>query len=270
MIRIVWVVLAIGLAGCVNLKEVRDYAGESAQLTSYTDATNRWETTSDRTNLVLPPKDREPPDKGRKAAATELRKIHETVSTYFDVMAKLAGDDSFAIGSNIDRLGKSIKESPLVHVDSKQVDAYADLIKVLSSIVLSGYQQHEIKSYLERGNAPIQTLLAGMNITLNDYDAALESERQSLGFLVLVNRKTPQDEIIASLASIEHARLLAEVDSAAKQIKALHAALAKIAEGHQQLYDHRDSLSAESLRATLMQLNSDLASVRKDLKTLGV
>ncbi|MDO8436582.1 MAG: hypothetical protein Q7S69_00240 [Nitrosomonadaceae bacterium] len=71
-IRIVRVLfLTLALAGCANLKEVRDYAGEVTKLSAYTELTTRFRNTYEREQPYLSGEaDRlaQENDKKRKAA----------------------------------------------------------------------------------------------------------------------------------------------------------------------------------------------------------
>lgn len=48
-------ILTVALIGCADLKEVRDFAGESAKLAAYTDLTNRFRDTykDERSRIFL-------------------------------------------------------------------------------------------------------------------------------------------------------------------------------------------------------------------------
>jgi len=71
------------LVGCANLKEVGDYAAESAKLSAYTELTTRFRDTYEREQPYLSSEaDRiaRENDKRRKDAYGDLLQIHQTVS----------------------------------------------------------------------------------------------------------------------------------------------------------------------------------------------
>ena len=74
--------LTLALVACVNLKEVREYAGQSAELSAYTELTTRFRDTYYREQPYLSGEaDRlaQDNDKRRKAAYEDLLKIHQRV-----------------------------------------------------------------------------------------------------------------------------------------------------------------------------------------------
>ena len=83
--------LTIALVSCVNLKEVRDYAGESAKLSAYTELTTRFRDTYEREQPYLSGEaDRQAQDndKRRKAAYEDLFKKDQGVSSRHETKSK--------------------------------------------------------------------------------------------------------------------------------------------------------------------------------------
>ena len=259
------------LAGCANLKEVREFAFDASRLSAYPDLTHRWAQTYEREKVYLFDKDlalAKSEDQARREAAKDLLKIHKTVALYFAILGKLAGDDTFSLDGNIDDLAKQIKESKLTGIEVNHVEAYANIAEIVSSSILSGYRQHEIAKYLERGNAPMQTMLAGMRQVIKVYVGTLRNEKGRMGFLNLVDQGTPQNKIVAALANAEYARLAAEAETAQRRLTTLDKAIDKIAGGHQTLYDARNDFGRSEVKSLLQSLNKDIKSLRNELKTL--
>ena len=259
------------LVSCVNLEEVREFAGESSKLAAYREMTQNWANTYERekpylfdNNLVLAKSE----NKARQDAVADLLKIHETVSMYFAVLGKLAEDDAFSVQSSADELAKQIKASRLTGLEDKHVDAYVRISGIVSSWILSGYQQREIAKYVESGNDPVQTMLAGMRQVVKTYTGTLRNEKGRYGFLNLVNKETPQDQIVAALANSEYIRLSVQADAARKKLAALDRAIVKISEGHQKLYDSRNELGSGALRIILASMSKDLKSLSNELNTV--
>ena len=256
------------LVSCANLEEVRQFAGESAKLTAYREMTQNWANTYERekpylfdNNLALAKSE----DKARREAVTDLLKIHETVAMYFAVLGNLAGDDAFSVHSNADGLAKQIKASRLTGLEDKHVDAYVRISGIVSSWMLSGYQQREIAKYVESGNDPVQTMLAGMRQVVKVYAGTLRNERGRYGFLNLVGKETPQDQIVAALANSEYIRLSVQADAARKKLTTLDQSIVKISEGHQKLYDSRNELGSDALRIIIASMSKDLKSLWNEL-----
>ena len=264
-------ILAAVLTACVNLKEVREYSAQAAQLTSYPELTQRWVDTYPRSRHYMNEREivqGKAEDAGRREVHQDALKIHETVALYFAVLGKLAGDDTFSVSSNLDDLSKQIRTSKVLGIEQKQVDAYTNIVKVVSTWMVGAYQQQQVARMIEQGNASLQTLLEAMRYMARIYAGTLRNERSAADNLLLVAKTGPQDRIIAMLASAEHARISSELNAAEKRLKALDAALVKIAGAHQKLYDSRGDIDRAELQAFLKSINKDLKVLNNQIKTL--
>ena len=271
LIRLCLLGLTVFLVSCANLEEVREFAGESSKLVAYREMNQNWANTFEREKPYLFDKDlslAKTEDKARKEAVTDLLKIHATVSLYFDVLGKLAGENAFSVQSSTDELAKQIKASSLTGLEDKHVDAYVRISGIVSKWMLSSYQQREIAKYVESGNDPVQTMLAGMRQAVKIYAGTLRNEKGCYGFLNLVNKETPQDRVVAALANSEYVRLSVQADAARKKLTALDQAIVKISEGHQKLYDSRNELGSSGIRIVLVSMSKDLKSLRNELNTV--
>ena len=114
----------------------------------------------------------------------------------------------------------------------------------------------------------MQTMLAGMRQVIKVYAGTLRNEKGRMGFLNLVDQDTPQNKIVAALANAEYARLAAEAETAEKRLTTLDKAIAKIAGGHQTLYDARRDFASDQVKNLLQSLNKDIKSLKNELKAL--
>lgn len=272
LVRAATVVLAgVTLAGCVNLQEVRDYAGQSAQLTAYDDVTARWlQTHARESRFVIGPaiEASKKEDAERQAIKDDLARIHRTVADYFALMARLAGDESFSVTSNVDALGQKVKAAKFLAFDETHVDAYANVAKIVSNWILGAYQQREVARYIENGNTPIRTVLAGMNNIVAAYSGTFRNEKARAGYLQLAQGKTEQDQIVRTLARMEYARIAADADASIARAEKLREAIRQISDGHQKLYDSRNSLNAGDARTAMQKLNREIKSLAKSISEL--
>jgi hypothetical protein len=262
---------AFALAGCVNLKEVRDYAGQSSQLAAYDDVTARWLQTHQRESgfVIGPAVDAsKKEDADRQATRDDLARIHRTVADYFVIMAKLAGDDTLSVTSNVDGLSQKVKAANFLALDDTHVDAYASVAKIVSNWISGAYQQREVARYIETGNAPIRTILQGMNNIVGAYIGTFRNEKARAGYLQLAQGKTDQDQIVRTLARIEYARIASNIDLSIQKAQALRDAIKSISDGHQKLYDARNNLSGSDVRAALQKLNAEIRSLKQSIAEL--
>lgn len=266
--------IILTLSGCVSLKEVREFAGESARLSAYTELTDRFRDTYQREQPYLfgaAKQVGEENDRKRKAVYNDLIKIHESVSLYMKTLAKLAGDDTFDLSKGIDSLAGGIKAYPDLKIEDKHVDAYSKITKVVAKWVVSGYQQHAVRKMLKEGGEPVRTLLEGMTDLVDYYKKTHDNEKKMvLGLfqMEIAFADNPKDKLLSSLArahmqskEMEYKLAEAKYDAAAKGLKS-------IAEGHKKLLENADRLSSKEAKDIIRRIVKDIKAVRNDLQAV--
>lgn len=267
-------VAALLVSACVNLKDVRDYAGESAKLSAYTELTARFRDTFDRERPYLSGdnlKAEEVIDKGRKAIYPDLIKVHERVALYLKTLAKLAGDETFDLSQSIGAVGDAVKANSGFGIEAKQVDAYTGLGKILAKWATSAAQQSAVRDMVREGNADFQVLLDAMGSLVRLYRKTNAQEKAIvLGFFAVEIPFTdaPQDKLLAALArahvqarQMEYGAVEAKYEDAAAGIK-------KISEGHMTLYNNVSDLSNDEVKALIKSLSQDIKTLREHLQAI--
>jgi hypothetical protein len=263
--------IGVCLSACVDLKEVREFASESAKFSTYTELTTHFRDTYEREKLYL---DRTNAaveatnDAGRKEVYPDLIKLHDRVALYLKTLAKLAGDDTFDLSKSISTVGNAVKGNPSFGIESQQVDAYAKTGTIIAKWVTSGIQQRAVRDMLLEGKDDFEALLEGMDNLLRLYKKTHENEKKIvLGFLeISMITHPPQDPIVATLAKAyiqdkqgEYSAAEAKYDAAEKGIK-------KVAEGHAALCKHAQDLSADELKTLIKNLSQDIQALRVHLQ----
>ncbi|OQX03350.1 MAG: hypothetical protein BWK73_39805 [Thiothrix lacustris] len=262
------------LSGCADLGAVRSYADESAKLSSYTDLTKRFRDTYDRENpylygtaIVAAKKN----DDKRKVVYNDLIKIHKTIFTYMVTLGKLAGSNTFDLSSNIDDLSVKIKEYSDLNIDKKQVDAVANISKVISKWILSSHQEKSVRDMIKDGNADVQTVLNGMLFVLDIYKKTNESEKQSV-----IN--TLQREILISnnegnlllvvLGNVQLQNKIKEYAEVSSNYDNAYSGIKTIAAGHQKLYDNINDISNSDMNKLIEGIANDIKLVRDSFEII--
>jgi len=268
-------VLLIGgvLSACANLKEVRDFATESAKFSTYTDLTTRFRDTTDRARPYLTGANlaqEEATDKGRKEVYPELLKIHERVSLYFKTLAKLAGDETFDLSHEVGTVGDTLKQHPAFGIEPKHVDSYSSIGNTVSKWITTGYQQSAVREMVREGDPKIQVLLGGMGDLVRLYRKTHTQEKRIvLGFFEaeIPFRDGPQDALLAALAkthvqskAMEYRLVESKYDDAESGIK-------KIMQGHRSLVDNVNDVSASDLTTHLQGISNDIRVLGGHLQT---
>ena len=266
--------MTLALFGCANLKEVRDYADESAKLSAYTELTTRFRDTYQREQPYLSGEAdhlAQDNDKRRQAAYADLLKIHQKVTLYMQTLAILAGEDTFDLSPQIDSLSSGIKVHPELGIDAQHVDAATNISKVITTWLTSSYQKQAVGNMIEEGDPSLQKMLDAMTTLIRYYRKTNENEKKTvLGFfeMEIPFADTPKDRLLVTLAqahvqakTIEYNNAQLKYDEAEKGIKS-------IAEGHRKLLENRNTLSTDEVKAMIIRLTQDIKTIRENLQTV--
>jgi hypothetical protein len=245
--------LTLALIGCVNLKEVRDYAGESSKLSAYTELTSRFRDTYEREQPYFSGEaDRQAQDnnKRRKAAYEDLLKIHQRVSLYMQTLARLAGEDTFDLSKEVDSLASGIKAYPDFGIDEKHVDAISNISKVITKWITSSYQERAVRDMVKDGDAHLQTTLEGMMSLVRYYKKTNENESKTvLGFfeVEIPFADSPKDKLLATLARVHVQSKTLEYKNAQLKYDLAEKGIKSVADGHKKLLENIDRLSNDEV-----------------------
>ena len=266
--------LTIALVSCVNLKEVRDYAGESAKLSAYTELTTRFRDTYEREQPYLSGEaDRQAQDndKRRKAAYEDLLKIHQRVALYMQTLAKLAGEDTFDLSKEVDSLAGGIKAYPDLSINEKHVDAISNISQVITKWITSSHQEHAVRGMVKEGDAYLQTTLEGMMSLVRYYRKTNENESKTvLGFfeVEIPFADSPKDKLLAALARVHVQSKTSEYRNAQLKYDDAEKGIKTVAEGHKQLLENIDKLSKDEVKAIISKFANDIKTIRENLQTV--
>jgi hypothetical protein len=266
--------VAVLLTACVQLKEVRDFAGESAKFSGYTELTTRFRDTFERElpylddqNLIKEAEN----DKGRKQVYSDLLKIHDRVSLYLKTLATLAGEDRFDLSKPIGAVEEGITANSNFGIEQKQVNAYSELGKIVAKWATSAYQQSAVREMVREGNGHVQVSLEGMAGLVRLYRKTHTQERKIVfgTFDVEVPfRNKPQDKLLLVLTrthiqtkELEYKVAEAKYDDAEKGIS-------KIADGHAGLYKDINNLDKDEVKAFIGAVAKDIKALREHIQAL--
>ena len=266
---------ALLLVGCANLKGVRDFAGESAKLSAYTELTTRFRDTYQREQPYLSREaDRfaQENDKRRKAMYNDLLKIHQSVTLYMQTLAKLAGENSFDLSKKIDSLANGIKAYPDLGIDTKQVNAVSDISKVITKWITAAYHERAVRDMVREGDPHLQTLLDGMSGLIRYYRKTSENEKNTVLGLFEIEisyADSPKDKLLATLARAHLQSKAFEYKSAERKYDEAEKGIKSIAAGHRQLLENIDKLSGDKIESMINTFAKDIKTIRESLQELG-
>jgi hypothetical protein len=267
--------LLLVLGGCTNLKVVRDYAGESAKLSAYTELTDRYRDTYQREQPYLDlanDQGEKATDEKRQAAYESLIKIHQSLTAYMETLAKLAGEDAYSLSKNADALAGAIKPMPDLGISADQVDAYSSLVQVVARWATAACQESAVRKAVEAADPHVQKLLAAMQHLVRLYRKTNEQERaRVVGVFEVAIPYTndPKDVLLNRLARVQMQSRIEDYKQADLKYAKAEKALAAVAEGHRKLREGLANLSREDLKQSLTQTAKDIKTIRESLNKVS-
>jgi hypothetical protein len=263
--------LSLALAGCVDNSAVVVFSQICAQSASYSSIVSDYVDSAARELRYAPDngelRQMEVEAKGNRK---DLEIIQQEVVDYMTAIGVLAGDQRSGMASGSSAIVGSMVTTKLISPSDKDsATALADLIARLAT---QGYQDSQLRSIIEKSNAPFQGLIGALKKFVGtEYPARLDAEearlRQTLYEDIADNTQLGTDQRPAkTLASILYSERSVELESKKENAKAYLPILEKIAAGHQALYDGRDHLDAKDLVDHLKSYSSDIKTIYSRLK----
>jgi hypothetical protein len=300
-------VAAVALSACANLKAVRDFAGSSAQLTGYTDVSERYLSSQERIAAEIP---RDKDFDADRAQVAQLKpkvdaqrdsilKLHNVATGYMAALARLAGDESFNISKQIDEVTGAIVAAPELGLSAEHVSAFGNIAKTVTSWALAARQAKEVKSMVGQYGDSMDKLLEAMEFITDAMRIQLMNERGKIRIYLSVYEGAytrdvgVEGQAPASLSggaleryNAERVIVLQRRDVTLLQLKREHAVLLKreqdavdsasqavdgirvVRAGHAEMRKNVNNLSSEDVMALLAKAADDLKSIRENLKKL--
>ncbi len=266
--------LLLSLGACVNLEAVRDFAGESAKLSGYTELTIRFRDTYKREQPYLSAEAdlmaREN-DKRRQTAYQDLLKVHEGVSLYMRTLATLAGDDTFDVAQEFSAVSSGIKAYPDLGIDAKHVDAFSNMSKVLAKWATSAAQERAVREMVKEGGPHLQVMLEGMVRLVRYYRKTFENEEREIFGLFeteLPFANGPKDRLLVVIARAHVQAKAAEYQAMKAMYAAAEQGIKSIADGHKRLLENVDRLSSDEAKHLISRFAKDIKAARSSLKAI--
>ena len=260
------------LTGCADLKGIRQFADSAAAAASYTDLTASYINGPDRMKQYEESKDRQAElDKesvARQKQEKALLGLHRGVQAYMKAMGALASDEVISYDQSLTKLGDQIKDTKLL--SESKVDAYQGIAKILLKAATDGYRQKKLRQLIEEANPPFQKVAEGLKDLVGDaYVLSLENEKTLLNdyyreVIKLAPANDPGIELVKENWRIKQN----ELEARKKACLVYAETIGKIAEAHQELFNHRDKLDAKLTLDLIASYSQDLDDLRNQIKQL--
>ena len=241
-----------GLYGCVNLKQIQDFAALSAESAGYEGLARDYVAAPDRRKQFEPPKFHAQLDAlkaKREAQLADLQGLQSVITAYMSGLGDLASDETINFDKSTSDLAASLNQSKLL--SDKDTQAATTISALLARAVTDGYRQRKLKTLITDSNQPLQDVIAATRKIVsqgfvNDLrtESALVSRYYANFMLAPDNPPEPVAMVLAQEAKVE---ALAQVDGRIRTAQDFDAVLVKIASGHQYLYENRNRIGTDEL-----------------------
>lgn len=262
----------LALPSCVDLSEVTQLAKSSQDVgNGFKQIADEVVSSCKRANSFVPA--------GQQALSCDvytktepsLIKVNDSLFAYIASLGKLAAagtakkDELVNISSDLKQADKNISLQDLDR--AKEAGGLAD---VISHVVLSGYQEHELAKIIGSQNASVQAVAAFLSgYAADKCESALKEEKQleTNYFRDQLEKYGTQEPLAVYLLKIEHSDYEGSADAKIQAAEKYERAVSSVATAHQKLFDHRNKWNTQQLTTDLapeiQQLGDAAASMIK-------
>lgn len=263
------------LGGCattaISLREVREFADQSAKLGGYSELSTRFRDTYAREQLYLSPAAErlgKETDAKRRAVYDDFVSAQKAVVLYMQTLSLLAGDARYDLSGQLDDLGDGIKANADSGLEQRHAVAYTGLTRMLTRVIASGYQGRSVETMVRDGDRDLQTLLDAMLTLTRYYAKTNENEKKTILGIFDVEipfANKPQDRMLVTLAKVHYLNKSAEYRILDKRYELAVQGLTKVSLGHQKLRENLSELHGGEIRNILASYVRDLQMIRSGL-----
>lgn len=196
--------------------------------------------------------------------------IYSSINGYFNGLTNLSKND--LTDYNFDALKKSLTEGDFagIKIENEHVDAYSNISKLLLKATTDAYRKNKLKKYIEEANEPVQILLKKFQFILQkNLEDELNFKKEKLhAYYTVMKLGNTLTEYEKGQAANDYYQQLSDINAKQNQIDAFAKSLKAIADGHQQLYESRNRLTAKELKDLLTHYSSDIQDLISEFNKL--
>ena len=181
-------------------------------------------------------------------ADSSFNKIYFSSYQYLEGLKKLSSDEILTF--KYDTLSKALKETEILNIEDKEIDAFNKLINVTTKFIVDTKRRKELTSIISDANEPFQILIDNLKFAIdNPLKLSLETEidlEYNYYKALIFNQKElslkEKIEIETNFTEkrdkiLEKIQLLSEYSKMLEEIK----------KGHQSLYENRDKIHKQEI-----------------------
>jgi hypothetical protein len=209
---------------------------------------------------------REPCDRYKRAAA-RLAGAHRVLASYLDSLGKLSAGDLVEYERSAGGLGEAL--AGIDPVEKEAIDAVTSISAALVEATAGKWRRKELGEVIARTNSDVQKLATALRAVIEEDYARLldgESEAARKFYLGLINEHREAEPLSAVLLYEKWRDEMEAIDGKRQAARSYVKLLARIAAGHQHLYDHRSDLSSKELKALVLKHAEAVEDLAADLR----
>ncbi|TAI48125.1 hypothetical protein [Flagellimonas allohymeniacidonis] len=267
-------ILCIVLTGCVNLKHVNDYSTSSLEGVKAFEEIHYGFSQScmdrcmfDKINMLLIEDKTCNCSPEQKADSINL-KIYNAIYGYFEGLS-LVSDNGLAT-YRTDELENALTEGDFgsIKIEKEQVASYSRVARILINVFADSKRKSKIKTYVTEANAPIKELLAYLdfNLSSNLYGKLEVEKERNRAYFFDLTKSDSLSMFEKRQTTQEYYKRQGDIEKKQNKLGIYSKTLQKISEGHQELFDHLETLKAEEIKQLLFSYANEIDIIITEFK----
>jgi hypothetical protein len=291
------------LAGCADLTAISKFAATSSDAETYKAISGDYVDTLKRRVYYTETKESRDKIAGRikdrQSIVDGIQSIHLAIYEYMKTLGALAADDLASYDKELDGIAAKLEKANFIK-DSKitdtEIKAGNAIAKLLFKAFAEGYRQGKLKKIITEANSPLLDLIACQKIIIQkDYLNSLQLEEEAVdtyygdvitkfvskeflknkkniaeyyGDIIVEAKKEPTEKAAMMLLRDKMQEKKDAIKTKKTAAETYIKVLEKIAEGHQFLYDNRNTLSKAQILRTVKGYSSYISNLYTAMKPL--
>jgi len=262
----------LALSSCVDLIEITQLAKSSQEVgNSFTQIADEAASSCKRANTFIPAGQQALSCEAYTKTEPSLIKVNDALFAYIASLGKLAAadtakkDELVNISSDLQQADKNISQQNL-----DRAKAAGGLADVITHVVLSRYQQHELAKIIGNQNASVKAVAEFLSgYAADKCEAALKEEKllEANYFQDQLEKYGAQEPLAVYLLKLKHSDNEQSTDAKIQAVEKYKQAVSSMATAHQKLFDQRNKWNTQQLITDLapeiQQLSEAATSMTK-------
>lgn len=196
--------------------------------------------------------------------------IYNAIRGYFSGLTHISNNELTAYDPGA--LRKALTEGNFgdIKIEKEQVDAYSNIYKILLRATADLYRKKKIKQYIEEANQPIQVLLQKFQFILQkNLEGELNFKMEKLyAYYKEMSLNGNITDYEKGKATVDYYQQLSNINREKELIDAFAKGLTTVSDGHQKLYDNRNTLTSKEIKGLMKQYASNAQDIITEFNKL--